>query len=83
MADLNIQENKKCRLLVIGGTGFIGKHVCSSAVARGYSVTSLSKRIPNSNDRVASVSYYALDIKKKDAFSRLKDNKFVVAIFFG
>lgn len=81
MADLNIQENKKCRLLVLGGTGFIGKHICSEAVVRGYSVTSMSKRIPNLNERVTSVSYYASDIKKKDAFSGLKDNKFEYVIF--
>lgn len=30
------------RLLVIGGTGFIGRHVVAHAVARGWSVTSLS-----------------------------------------
>lgn len=30
------------RLLVIGGTGFIGRHVCRMAAEAGYSVTSLS-----------------------------------------
>lgn len=81
MADLNIQENKKCRLLVLGGTGFIGKHVCSGGVSRGYNVTSISKRIPNSNDMVEGVSYYELDIKKKDAFSRLNNSKFDYVVF--
>lgn len=30
------------RLLVIGGTGFIGRHICIEAQKRGYAVTSLS-----------------------------------------
>ena len=30
------------RLLVVGGNGFIGRHICRSAIKAGYSVTSLS-----------------------------------------
>ena len=30
------------RLLVVGGSGFIGRHLCRIALARGYAVTSLS-----------------------------------------
>jgi dTDP-4-amino-4,6-dideoxygalactose transaminase/nucleoside-diphosphate-sugar epimerase len=30
------------RLLVVGGTGFIGQHLCREAARRGYEVTSLS-----------------------------------------
>ncbi len=32
------------RLLVVGGTGFIGQHLCREAARRGYEVTSLSPR---------------------------------------
>ena len=32
------------RLLVLGGTGFVGREVCAAAVKRGYEVTSLSRR---------------------------------------
>lgn len=30
-------------LLVVGGTGFLGKHICAAALAAGWSVTSLSR----------------------------------------
>ncbi|KAL4895582.1 hypothetical protein BDV59DRAFT_141490 [Aspergillus ambiguus] len=32
------------RVVVAGGTGFLGSRICKSAVARGWSVTSLSRR---------------------------------------
>ena len=32
------------RLLVCGGSGFLGREVCREAVARGWAVTSLSRR---------------------------------------
>ena len=31
-------------LLVLGGSGFVGREVCRNAVERGYRVTSLSRR---------------------------------------
>lgn len=35
------------KLLVLGGNGFVGREVCRLAVARGYQVTSLSRRGEN------------------------------------
>jgi hypothetical protein len=32
------------RLLVCGGSGFLGREVCREAVSRGWAVTSLSRR---------------------------------------
>ena len=31
------------QLLVLGGNGFVGSHVCKEALARGLSVASLSR----------------------------------------
>ncbi|PJF17038.1 hypothetical protein PSACC_03151 [Paramicrosporidium saccamoebae] len=39
------------KLLVLGGTGFVGRAVCREAVRRGWNVTSLSRRgVPESMD---------------------------------
>ncbi|MHB8475457.1 MAG: NAD-dependent epimerase/dehydratase family protein [Steroidobacteraceae bacterium] len=39
-------SDRRIRLLVVGGTGFIGRHVVSRGVALGWEVTSLSLRSP-------------------------------------
>lgn len=45
------------RLLVLGGNGFVGREVCSIAVQKGYTVTSLSRRgeNPDPNDETLSM----------------------------
>ncbi len=51
------------RLLVVGGNGFIGRHIVSHAVAKGWSVTSLS--LSYRHDRqgsYAGVRYVVADI---------------------
>ncbi len=54
----------KSRLLVIGGQGFIGSHIVSSAVERGWHVTSLglSQRQSILEKPSTGVSYVAADI---------------------
>ena len=37
-------SNNKGKLLVLGGTGFLGQEICNRAISEGYSVTSLSRR---------------------------------------
>jgi UDP-glucose 4-epimerase len=52
------------RLLVIGGSGFIGSHVCRIARTRGYAVTALSLREPAS--RVEGVRYRAANLADRE-----------------
>ena len=42
-----VPADKKPRLLVIGGTGYVGRMICRYAVQCGYSVVSLSRRGQN------------------------------------
>lgn len=49
------------RLLVVGGNGFIGRHVVAYGVSLGLSVTSLSLSEPR-GDALPSVTYVATDI---------------------
>lgn len=39
---------RSCQLLVLGGNGFVGSHVCKEALDRGLSVSSLSRYLINS-----------------------------------
>jgi nucleoside-diphosphate-sugar epimerase len=65
-------ENKGKRLLVLGGTGFLGQTICRRAALEGYKVTSLSRRgVPttsSSDGKQQSISSVAsIDYRKGDA----------------
>lgn len=61
----------KKNVLVIGGTGFIGYHLCSKLKKEGYQVVSLSRKRPPKKRRVKQVKYFYcdftnfLELKKK------------------
>jgi hypothetical protein len=54
------KPNKNKRLLVLGGTGFLGGTICNRALLEGYSVTSLSRRgtppFPKASDGTATTT---------------------------
>lgn len=50
------------RLLVVGGNGFIGRHITSFALSMGWSVSSLNLSLPAVGDRIDGVNYLAADI---------------------
>ena len=58
------------RLLIIGGTGFIGRSLSLSAVKKGYKVVVLSLHSPNVEKRVNNVEYLQADIS---CFTELKE----------
>jgi nucleoside-diphosphate-sugar epimerase len=65
----SLDSNKKGKLLVLGGTGFLGQTVCKRAVLEGYKVTSLSRRgLPPDLDSESSVSSIStVDYRQGDA----------------
>ena len=63
----NKAKPKRGKLLVLGGTGFLGQTICKRANLEGYSVTSLSRRglpSPSSNSIVDDKS---IDYRMGDA----------------
>ena len=55
--------NKKLNLLVLGGTGFIGKHLIRKAISKGWKITSVSLSTPNKKNKIKNVKYYKINLK--------------------
>lgn len=55
----------KKKLLIAGGTGFIGYHLAMDALKRGYSVTSLSTKNPKKYRYLKRVKYLKCNTLKK------------------
>ena len=55
--------NKK--LLIIGGTGFIGYNLAKKAVKKGWKVFSISTHKPRKKRKINKVKYIICDISKK------------------
>ena len=50
------------KLLIIGGTGFIGRHLVLAAVHKGYKTTVLSLHNVESTNRIDGVDYLISDV---------------------
>jgi len=75
---------KSDRLLIVGGTGFIGRSVAIEAVNRKLDVSIISKNHCPKLKQVKGVEYIAVDIaKKKDLLIELKDRTFDYVINLG
>ena len=69
------------KLLVVGGTGFIGHHVAKQGIYSGFKVFSISKNPPNPDRLVKGVEYFyidLLDLKKLKDFFCDKEIDFIV-----
>ena len=75
-------KNKK-KILVIGGTGFLGFHLCKEALKKGWTVTSISSNKPKKIRYLKKVKYLICDIGKKKEVSKIKSNFDYVVNFGG
>ena len=70
---------KQNKILITGGTGFIGYHLSKKCIKLGWSVTSLSSNSPKPNKIIQGVKYLILDITdKKKLFKIKKDFDYIV-----
>jgi len=60
------------RLLLIGGTGFIGSHILEQAISKGFHVTNLSK---SRSVLESGIESYSVDIADKKNLCRILKNK--------
>lgn len=67
------KDNKN--VLVVGGTGFTGYHICKKLISEKYKVLSLSSKKPYKNRIVKGVKYIIADIRNKKKLSILDKKK--------
>lgn len=74
--------NKK--ILIIGGTGFLGYHLAKKCISKKWKVTSISTNSPKKIRFLPKVKYLTLDItKKKPLLKKIKSNFDYVVNFGG
>mgnify|MGYP001305003598 CR=1 FL=1 len=65
---------KQRKILILGGTGFIGYHLAKYASLKNFNVTSVSKSIPQKNRRLKKVNYIFFNIANKKKIKKIKIN---------
>ena len=80
-------EIKNClnnQLLVIGGTGFIGQHIVTKALEKGFKTTVLTKNNHIATDKAGGLKYLSADISDKASLlSSLRGKVFDYVINLG
>jgi len=72
------------KLLIVGGTGFIGRNLTLSSIEKGYDVSVISLNCPAHNEKISGVKYYTVDICKPDKINKeLSSNKFDYVVNLG
>ncbi len=62
------------KILITGGTGFIGFHLSKKCLSLGWSVTSLSSQSPKPQKKLKRVKYLKIDITNKNKLSKISKN---------
>ncbi len=74
----------RIKILVIGGTGFLGFHTCLASLKRKWDVTSISSKKPKKSRFLKNVDYLICDIRKKNLIDRtIKNLNYDYVINFG
>tara|TARA_B100001057_G_scaffold446855_1_gene485834 strand:+ start:1061 stop:1957 length:897 start_codon:yes stop_codon:yes gene_type:complete len=71
------------KLLVVGGTGFIGYHVIKEAKKRNFKVSSISKNKPKIARRLKGIKYIYVDFSKYDSLKKKLNEKYDFVINAG
>ncbi len=60
----------KKKILIVGGTGFIGYHLAKKSLKKGWKVTSISTKRPKQLRYLKKVKYIFCDITKKNSLKK-------------
>ncbi len=67
-------KKKEIKVLIFGGTGFIGYHLSRRFINKGWKVTSVSKKFPKKEKYIRGVNYKKLNLEKFKNYHILKKN---------
>lgn len=73
----------KKKILIVGGTGFLGYHLAKKCIKKGWSVTSISTNKPKKIRFLSKVKYLILDISKKKLIKKLIKYDYDYVVNFG
>ena len=73
-------SNKK--ILIVGGTGFLGFHIALKALKKNWNVSSISSQKPKKHRYLENVNYYLCDINNKKKLGKILKEKFDFIINF-
>lgn len=71
------------RLLVIGGTGFIGHHLLAAVKGQGWHLTSVSLNPPSTDRHVEGVRYLLVDLTDRSAMQRSLQEEYDYVVNLG
>jgi len=71
------------KILIIGGTGFIGYHLAKKSLKKGWKVTSLSSNRPKKIRYLSKVKYIRCDITNKKLLKKKIKKNFDYVVNLG
>ena len=73
----------KKKILIVGGTGFIGFYVAKKALKKNFYVESISTKKPQQKRKVKKVKYLICDISKKEKLKKVAKRKYDYVVNLG
>jgi nucleoside-diphosphate-sugar epimerase len=73
----------KFKILVIGGTGFIGRNLLLKLSQNNYSIYSFSLNIPKKNNKIPGINYLKGSLLNSNSFNKLIKIKFHYIVNLG
>ena len=67
-----MEKKSETKVLIFGGTGFIGYHLSKKFIKKGWKVTSISKKFPTREKYIKGVCYKKLNLEKIESYKVLK-----------
>jgi nucleoside-diphosphate-sugar epimerase len=67
-------KRKKIKILIFGGTGFIGCHLTKKCINKGWDVTSVSKNYPKKEKFISKVKYKNINLENLKNFNVIEKN---------